>query len=78
MEHSLKFIRQKDVVPTTTGGNWIYSTYTQENSKDGYLRNEHVSKGTWRIRARVLFELAHLNSDAYVLKINLWDKSEVL
>lgn len=68
MEHSLKFIRQKGVVPTTTGENWIYSTYTQENSWDGYLRNEHVTNGTWRIRTRALFEFAHFNSDAYAFK----------
>lgn len=68
MEHSLKFIRQKGVVLRTTGGNWTYSTHTQENSRDGYLRNENVIKGTWRMRARVLFEFATFNSDAYAFK----------
>lgn len=68
MEHSLKFIRQKDVVPATTSGNWTYSTYTLENSRDGYPRNEHVSKGTWHIRARVFFAFANFNSDAYAFK----------
>lgn len=34
------------MVLKTTGGNWTYSTYTQENSRDGYLRNENVIKGT--------------------------------